>query len=181
MKSSSSFRGVQVRKWFVFLACVDIVWTLHGCQKSDLRPEVFNCSFSNLTSYPSNVPADVTILDVSHNALEKIGILNTTFITHLNLSNNIIQNVQHNAFTDMKNLVKLDCRLICGIIQIKRLSFLKMAQFSWQSAGLRIKNDIYSVWISETRGTGLVVLWNYYVRRNGPFKSCEVEKVASAI
>lgn len=141
----------QIQKFFVFLIACEIVWTLRECKKkSDLRPEVFNCSFSNLTSYPSNVPADVTILDVSHNALEKIGILNTTFITHLNLSNNIIQNIQHNAFTDMKNLVKLDCRLICGIIQIKRVSFLKMAQFSWQSAGLRIKNDIYSVWISET-------------------------------
>lgn len=142
---------------------------------------MFNCSFSNLTSFPSNVPPDVTIPDVSHNVLEKIGILNTTFVTHLNLSNNIIQNVQHNAFTDMKNLVKLDCRLICGIIKIKRVSFLKMAQFSLQSAGLRIKNDIYSVWISETRGTGLVVLWNYCVRRNDPYKSCEVEEVASAI
>lgn len=138
MKSSSSFRGVQVRKWFVFLACVDIVWTLHGCQKSDLRPEVFNCSFSNLTSYPSNVPADVTILDVSHNALEKIGILNTTLITHLNLSNNIIQNIQHNAFTDMKNLVKLDLsfNLLKGsklIIQRYRFELSEFHSLKWLS------------------------------------------------
>lgn len=122
----------------MFLTLCDNIWALHVCQKFDSRPEVLNCSFSNLTSYPFSVPADVTILDVSHNALENIGILNTTSITHLNLSNNIIQNIQHNAFTDMKNLVKLDLsfNLLKGsklIIQRYRFELSEFHSLRWLS------------------------------------------------
>ncbi|XP_061184646.1 insulin-like growth factor-binding protein complex acid labile subunit [Saccostrea echinata] len=85
-----------------------MVLTFHGCRPSLSLPEVLNCSFSNLTIYPNDVPSEVKILDLSHNELTNIEILNTTPLTHLNLSNNLIQKIKHNAFTELTNLVHLD-------------------------------------------------------------------------
>lgn len=172
----------QPQKLSVFLIACEIVWTLRECQKSDSRPEVFNCSFINLTSYPSNVPADITILDVSHNALEKIGILNTTFITHLNLSNNIIQNIQQNAFTDMKNLVKLDLsfNLLKGsklIIQRYRFELSEFHSLKWLSFRGNPLGYVSSMTFTQF---GYLKLEELDLSYCG-IKSCEVEKVASAI
>ncbi|XP_062616206.1 leucine-rich repeat transmembrane protein FLRT3-like isoform X2 [Saccostrea cucullata] len=106
--SSSALCSVQILRVFVFVLFCDIVLTLHGCRPSLSLPGVLNCSSSNLTLYPNDVPSDVTILDLSHNEITNIDILSTTSLTHLNLSNNHIQKIKQNAFTKLTNLVHLD-------------------------------------------------------------------------
>lgn len=105
----SSLNGVkQLLKVFVFVTFCGNTLTLHGCKTPESRPEVLNCSFGNLTSYPNSVPQGITVLDLSHNALRNVVILNKTDVTHLNLSHNLIQRIEHNAFTALRNLVNLD-------------------------------------------------------------------------
>lgn len=127
-------------KLFVFVIVCDLVLTLHGCQKSDIQSGVLNCSFGNITSYPNDVevPSDTTILDISHNSLKYIGILNTTTLIHLNLSYNLIQKIEHNAFSKLTNLVHLDLsfNLLKGsniLIQRYRFELSEFHSLKWLS------------------------------------------------